>query len=259
MSSCKLFSVIVPARNEESQIAKTLEAIVKAIARFEEKDCRTLDISASRVELIVVDNNSTDNTGKIIDYFVRKHRVHSLGYSRLKAPCARNYGAKKSNGKVILFVDADTWIPEDSLLRINDLVNKQGYKAGIFRLESQKRNIRSWFWWTFWNHVRRLPLAKAKALPAFMYCTKATFDTYGPFDEDVVIGEEWPILAGLYCEKPNHFVYDQTLTARTSCRRMELQSFGYIKTFLKYVWAILHHKGRIKYSDQIREKQKEVS
>ena len=46
--------------------------------------------------------------------------------------------------------------------------------------------------WSFWNTVRLLPLPKAKAMPALMFCTASTFDALGPFDEEVAIGEEWP-------------------------------------------------------------------
>lgn len=259
MSNRKLFSIIVPARNEEAQIAHTLHAIIKAIARFEEKEPQMLDIDSSRAELIVVNNRSTDNTGRQIEPFVRNHHAVVFNYSRLKAPCARNFGAAKSKGDILLFIDADTWIPEDSLLRVYDLIQTSGYEAGIFRLAPQEKNIRSWCWWNFWNLVRRLPMARAKALPAFMFCTRAAFETYGPFDERVVIGEEWPILAGLYCQTPDSFIYDHTLTAYTSCRRMELQPFGYTRTFLKYIWAILHYKGRINYNDRIRQSLREAS
>ena len=89
-------------------------------------------------------------------------------------------------------------------------------------------------------------------MPALMFCTTAVFDEFGPFDEDVAIGEEWPILASVYRLRPNRFVYDRSLTGRTSSRRMERQAFGYTRTFLKYVWAILHRPGRVHYTDQIR-------
>ena len=60
-------------------------------------------------------------------------------------------------------------------------------------------------------------------MPACMFCTREAFDEFGPFDERVDIGEEWPILAGLYHARPAHFVYDQAITALSSGRRMELQ------------------------------------
>lgn len=89
-------------------------------------------------------------------------------------------------------------------------------------------------------------------MPALMFCTAEVFDELGPFDEDVAIGEEWPILASLYRLRPHRFVYDRSLTGLSSSRRMERQAFGYTRTFLKYVWAILHRSGRVNYTDRIR-------
>ena len=85
-----------------------------------------------------------------------------------------------------------------------------------------------------------------------MFCTAKVFSEFGPFDEEVAIGEEWPILAGLYRQRPDRFKYDRTITAFSSSRRMQAQRFGYLRTFFKYVWAILHKSGRIHYSDGIR-------
>ena len=81
--------------------------------------------------------------------------------------------------------------------------------------------------------MRRLPLPRAKAMPACMFCTREAFDEFGPFDERVAIGEEWPILAGLYRARPRRFVYDRAITALSSGRRMELQRFGYTRTFAR--------------------------
>jgi hypothetical protein len=98
--------------------------------------------------------------------------------------------------------------------------------------------LRACCWWAFWNAVRRLPLPRAKAMPACMFWPREAFDEFGPFDERVAIGEEWPILAGLYRARPRRFVYDQAITALSSGRRMELQNFCHMRTFARYVWAI---------------------
>ena len=52
--------------------------------------------------------------------------------------------------------------------------------------------------------------------------------------------------------RPRRFVYDQAITALSSGRRMELQHFGYTRTFARYVWAILSFRGRVNYPDHVR-------
>ena len=131
-------------------------------------------------------------------------------------------------------------------------VDEQGYEAGITRLGALDGGRRARCWWAFWNAVRRLPLPRAKAMPACMFCTREAFDEFGPFDERVAIGEEWPILAGLYRARPRRFVYDHAITALSSGRRMELQRFGYTRTFARYVWAVLSFRGRVDYPDHVR-------
>jgi glycosyltransferase involved in cell wall biosynthesis len=237
-------SVIIPARNEAAQILGTVHAAIVAADLMGE---------SATAEIIVVDNASTDATADLVRAVaddkpnVRLVRCPGLGAAR-----ARNAGAAAATGSILVFVDADTHIPAAGLPRVLEHV-RRGHDAGIFALAPQARGVRAWCWWTFWNQVRRLPLARAKALPAFMFCTRGVFDAFGPFDERVAIGEEWPILAGRYRDDPRRFVYDRTLAALTSGRRMDLQPFGYTRTYAKYVLAILAHPARVRYTDAIRE------
>jgi glycosyltransferase involved in cell wall biosynthesis len=212
----------------------------------------SLALGPGPIEVLVVDNASTDRTRSVVEGYVARYGVRLLECPRLKAPCARNFGTAHSTGRILCFVDADRWVPADAFTRIRDLCERDGFEAGIGGLAAQEPGLSARLWWLFWNLVRRLPLARAKALPAFMFCTRDVFEEFGPFDEDVVIGEEWPILAGLYRARPKRLVYDRTLVARTSNRRMELRRFGYLRTFCKYLWAILMPAGRRVYSDHVR-------
>ncbi len=241
-------SVVIPTRNEEAQIGATLEAVLGAARLFAPND-------ASSVEVIVVDNQSTDATAEVVSAIAaRAPQVVLLSSPRLGAPKARNDGSAQARGTILVFVDADTWIPADTLQRVRHLVDDEGIEAGIFRLAGQEKGLRSRLWWAFWGAARHLPIAKAKAMPAAMFCTRTVFDELGPFDEEVLIGEEWPILAELWRRRPRSFIYDRSITALSSSRRMELRPFGYTRTFLRYVWAVLHHSGRIHHPDTVRQR-----
>jgi glycosyltransferase involved in cell wall biosynthesis len=237
-------SVIIPARNEVRWLTGTLQAALRAVA-----DVRTRGMTG---EVLVVDNDSTDGTAELLRGFAESDGVRSFRLTQRGCARARNHGRRAARGRVLVFVDADTHLPADGLRRILDWCDRAGKTAGITRLAALDGGWKAWLWWTFWEHVRRLPLRYAKAMPAVMFCTADVFDEFGPFDEEVCIGEEWPILARIYHERRAQFVYDRALTARSSSRRMERQPFGYLRTFAKYVWAVLHKSGRIHYSDQIR-------
>ncbi|MGV9664636.1 hypothetical protein [Nocardia niigatensis] len=130
--------------------------------------------------------------------------------------------------------------------------HRNGADGGLTRLAGLDGGLRARLWWLFWDHVRLLPLARAKAMSAFMFCTREAFDAFGPFDEQVQISEEWPVLSGLWRARRTRFVHDRELTVRSSSRRMQLQRFGYTRTFAKYVWAVLHPSGRAHYTDTVR-------
>ena len=251
--SDRRISVIIPARNEAAQIRGTIEAALAAVAELRRAETAAPGVArASDAEVLVVDNASTDATVARIADLAERRDVRVLACRRLGAAVARNVGAAHAGGDILVFVDADTRVPPEALLRIRGLV-ENGYGAGIFRLAGQRPSLRGACWWMFWNAVRLLPLPRAKAMPAFMFCTREVFLGYGPFDETVAIGEEWPILADLYRAEPRRLVYDRTLTALTSSRRMERQAFGYVRTFVKYVAAVLWPPARVNLTDRIRE------
>lgn len=250
MTACEV-SVVIPARNEQALIAETVRHVVEACEEFHRS------ISDGKVtwrswEVIVVDNDSSDDTVESVKAFVREPEVRVVKCADLGAAKARNLGRREANGRVLIFVDADTMVSRDTVIRLVQHCDDETYRAGITWLGNYDGGIRSRLWWLFWNCVRCLPIARAKAMPAVMFCTSETFDRFGPFEEGIAIGEEWPILAGLYRVHSKHVIYDKNLVARSSSRRMDRQPFGYSRTLLRYVWAILHRSGRIHYSDRIR-------
>jgi hypothetical protein len=89
-------------------------------------------------------------------------------------------------------------------------------------------------------------------MPAFMSCDRAHFERYGPFDETAVTAEEWPLTGAAYRYHRERFLYDRRLTARTSSRRMELQPFGYVRTFLKWSLVVLFRWARMAPVEGIR-------
>ena len=97
-------SVIVPARNEEGNIRRCVTSL--------------LEQDYSNYEVIVVDDDSTDETPRILDEIAQQHpRGDHLWVLRLRAlpphwagkPHAIHSGVQEAHGQWLLFTDADTW------------------------------------------------------------------------------------------------------------------------------------------------------
>lgn len=248
-------SFVIPARNEEALIGEVLEAILLSVAQTSGITRKELWLPHTSFEVIVVDDGSEDSTAAIVETFVNDVGVRLIPCIARSSGAARNAGVATSSGRILCFVDADTVVPQNTVHRILELHESHSRCLVLYRLTSREPGIRAWLWWSFWGLARHLPLASAKSLPAFMSCDRAHFDRYGPFKVSWRIAEEWPLTKAAYQYHRENFLYDQTLTARTSSRRMELQSFGYLRTFLKWVAAVLFPWARTSLTDQIRHEK----
>jgi glycosyltransferase involved in cell wall biosynthesis len=234
-----LLSFVIPARNEEALIAEVLEAILVSVARASSRSRADLWLPDTAFEVIVADDCSEDATAVIVDRFVEDAGVRRVPCVGGTCAAARNAGVVASSGRVLCFVDADTIVPENAVERILHRHDLEGRCLVLYRLASREPGIRARLWWSFWGTARLLPLARAKSMPAFMSCDRPHFEKYGPFNESYAIAEEWPLTWAAYRYHPERFLYDRSVTALTSSRRMELQPFGYLRTFLKWASVVL--------------------
>lgn len=111
-----MISVIVPAFNVESAIANTLNSI--------------LGQTYSEIEIIVIDDGSTDKTGRIIDtYASRYEQIIAVHTQNQGVTAARLIGIKRAAGEWIGFIDADDEIESDMYELL--LKNAELYNADI--------------------------------------------------------------------------------------------------------------------------------
>jgi glycosyltransferase involved in cell wall biosynthesis len=245
-------SFVIPARNEEALIGEVVEAILVSVTQASGISRNDLWLPDTSFEVVVADDGSEDATAAIVGTFASDVGVRLVPCVGRTSAAARNVGAAACSGRVLCFVDADTIVPENAVGRILELHEDEGRCLVLYRLASREPGFRAWLWWTFWGLARCLPLARAKSMPAFLSCDRAHFETYGPFQESRAITEEWPLTGAAYRYHRERFLYDRSLTARTSSRRMELQTFGYLRTFLKWVSVVLFPWARTSLVDRIR-------
>lgn len=114
-----LVSIIVPVYNSEKYLKKCIESIIEQTYK--------------NIELILVDDNSKDNSGNICaQYEMIEKRIKVIRNKTNKGPAsARNRGIEKATGSFVIFVDSDDFIEKDliELLTINQ--NKYGVNLVI--------------------------------------------------------------------------------------------------------------------------------
>ncbi len=96
----ELISVIIPVYNVEEYIEKCLRSIINQ--------------TYNNLEIIVVNDGSTDNSGKIISEIAKEdERIIIIEQENCGVVTARNKGIETATGVYVAFVDADDWIESD--------------------------------------------------------------------------------------------------------------------------------------------------
>lgn len=102
MSDNPLVSIIIPVYNVEKYLERCVDSV--------------LGQTYKSLEIILVDDGSTDNCGKICDtYKLSDTRISVIHKKNGGLSDARNCGMKISNGDYIFFVDSDDWIKKECI------------------------------------------------------------------------------------------------------------------------------------------------
>lgn len=102
MSPIGKISVVVPVYN----VAEYLQQCVDSI----------LNQTYSDLEVILIDDGSTDDSGVLCDAFARRDdRVKVTHQPNSGLARARNIGLSQASGTTLCFVDSDDWLPPNSL------------------------------------------------------------------------------------------------------------------------------------------------
>ncbi|MCQ2242343.1 glycosyltransferase family 2 protein [Treponema sp.] len=104
-----LVSIVVPVYNVELYLERCLNSIINQTYK--------------NIEIICVDDGSTDNSGNICDIYKEKDsRIKVIHKENGGLSDARNTGLLNANGKWILYVDSDDYIELDSVEKLTGCV-----------------------------------------------------------------------------------------------------------------------------------------
>lgn len=164
-----LVSIIVTTKNEEKHIANCLESIKKQ--------------SYKNIEIIVVDNNSSDRTKRITEKYTKN--IFNKGPER---SAQRNFGAKKAKGEYLLFLDADMILTKNVVKNCVSQIEKTEAEGLIIPEKSFGTS-----WWAKTKALERSFYIRNDAIEAARFYSTKIFKKIGGFDEKLTGPEDWDL------------------------------------------------------------------
>lgn len=177
MSSC-IFSVIIPAHNEEKYIGQCIDAIKRASKK----------IGDDKVQIIVFANRCTDKTVEIAAAMgaeVCENTVKCIS-------AVRNDGARLAKGDIIVTIDADSCMTEGSLAEIKEMLESGRFIGGGTRAKFDRMSLGIFISAAYvaLNVIPIIKKHKAVLMGGMFWCYRKDFEAVDGFDETLVSLED---------------------------------------------------------------------
>jgi glycosyltransferase involved in cell wall biosynthesis len=168
-------SIIIPAFNEERLIARCLQSVSASLAAQATPEFAS--------EIIVVDNNSTDQTAR----FAQQAGAQVVFEPINQIGRARNTGAAQATGDWVLFLDADSTLSPELL---GDILRVM--KSGTYVGCGSTLSMPGLPWWAYailrcWTQIS---IVCCWAAGALLLCRRDAFCEVGGFNQDLYALEE---------------------------------------------------------------------
>ena len=234
-----MISVIIPTYNEERALPKTLQALFAQLGSF---------------ETILVDGGSTDRTlaiatscgfadltgdcGSSTD--ASRDTLHERRFT-LYAPKGRasqmNAGAKHANGEWLLFLHADTILPDSAVKRLNDMETDQSIQAGGFMHQFSGDDWRL----KFISFLDNFRCTRSRIIygDQALFVRRALFEQLGGFPDQ-------PILEDVaFCERLIKVANPLLLYPPVITDARKFIKMGIWRSFVRVLLIILHVEFRL--------------
>lgn len=116
-----LISIIVPVYNVEKYLRKCLDSLVNQTYK--------------NIEIIIIDDGSTDGSGKIADEYVNAYdNVKVIHTENGGLSAARNIGLDNATGEFLAFIDSDDWIDLNTFEVAYKMISSNDYDLSAFAM-----------------------------------------------------------------------------------------------------------------------------
>jgi dolichol-phosphate mannosyltransferase len=217
------FSIVIPVLNEQNNISKLIILIKKYLKNF-------------KYEIIFVDDNSTDNTGKIIKKLLSKNIKYFLRKKNKDLSLSCFLGIQKSKYENIIIMDADLqhhprYIP----LMVNLFFKKKNdFVVAVRNFKndvtlSSVRRFASIFLSNLINYF--LGYKVSDPMSGFFMFKKKIFNTH----KNTLYGKGWKILADLIYNKENFSVCEFQFKFLKRLKNNSKMNFKVLKNIIKLI------------------------
>lgn len=170
MGTLPIVSVIVPTRNSAGSLHSCLDSIARQ--------------SYPPIELLVVDNYSTDTTVEIARAFTPNTYLRGPERS-----AQRNAGVQAAHGSYVMFVDSDMVLSSQVVESCVEALSRNPEAKGIYIPE---RSVGSGFW-AQCKALERSFYVGDDTIEAARFFDRTAFEAVGGYDEALTAAEDWDL------------------------------------------------------------------
>jgi rSAM/selenodomain-associated transferase 2 len=222
-----MISVIIPTYNEEKVLPGTLKSLFEQSGEF---------------EVLLVDGGSADRTCAIVAGLALSPQSSALSTVRLlTAPKGRasqmNAGAKQGIGEWLLFLHADTVLPDGAIQRLNDMESDQAIQAGGFmhQFSGDDWRLRSISFLDNFRCTRSRIIYGDQAL----FVRRTLFERLGGFPNQPILEDV------VFCERLIRVTKPLLLSPPVITDARKFIKMGIWRSFIRVLLIILHVEFRL--------------
>jgi len=229
-----MISVVIPTYNQANFIARAIESVwVQQVPEL---------------EVVVVDDCSTDNTQDVLRRLPVKGEIRSYRQERNQGPAAaRNRGIKESRSEWIAFLDADDcWLPGKLQSQIQALERDNQIDfayCGSVAVDDEGNVVTASPAPGIEDFMRQLLWGNQIATPT-MIVRRDLLEKTGLFDESLQVGEDWDLWLRLASQGRGHSIGQMLVTVRYNPKGYAMEKYEpAVLRILEQIIKLLNEPG----------------
>lgn len=212
------FSIIIPTLNEERCLPILLNNL--------------LEQTYQKFDVIVVDGYSNDKTKRKAENFRNKLNINFYQVKKRNVSYQRNFGAKRAESEILIFLDADTILPKDFLKKVSSAFKSESPDLLTTYIKTDERGIKPIETGTNIIFEVTKIIGSPGLYGSMLAVRKSAFNSVHGFNEKLNYKEDAELASKIYKKGFSYIILKNTYYY-WSLRRF--RKLGMVKTLQKYI------------------------